>query len=62
MSEIKWCPFCDRVGAVPACADLLAGREWWVVCSNWRCEAVGPVRKTKRGAIAAWNRRKGGES
>lgn len=57
MSELRECPFCDHLGAVPACADTRDGREWWAVCSNWLCEATGPERKTKRGAIAAWNRR-----
>ena len=32
---------------------------WRVQCSLWSCWS-GPWRKTKRGAVAVWNRRMGG--
>lgn len=58
MSELKPCPFC---GTKEGLNNLLVGRFareiWSVGCFSVRCGCEGPLRKTKSGAIQAWNRR-----
>lgn len=51
--QIKPCPFC---GGKAKLMDLWA-TGIAVECCTTRCFISGPERKTKRGAIAAWNRR-----
>lgn len=55
------CPFCGskRVGTwkMP-CKTLPNANKFAVVwCPKDGCQAVGPVRKTRTGAINAWNKR-----
>ena len=70
LPEIKRCPFCGSRAAVDDCLGQHtegltdAGKQvfgrlallWNVYCLNGiRCGVFGPIRKTKRGAINAWN-------
>ena len=50
LPKIYKCPFC-RSTKVAAMEDL----QCWVECCNKKCGAEGPIRKTLRGAIIAWN-------
>ncbi len=50
--EIDPCLWCGFVRMV---ACNLGAPSWTVACP--KCKAMGPVRKTPRGAINAWNRR-----
>jgi Lar family restriction alleviation protein len=49
MPELKPCPFC---GNKDQDAFICDGR---VIC--YKCGAIGPLKKTKEAAIAAWNNR-----
>ncbi len=33
-----------------------SGQYFYVECGDQECRAIGPERKTERGAILAWNR------
>lgn len=53
--ELKPCPFCGaRDVFVERRTD---GYSWEVTCDAAECSVAGPVRATKREAIAAWNTR-----
>lgn len=51
---IKPCPFCGGK------AEIYGGRAsngeplYWVWCG---CHANGPIKRTRQGALAAWNKR-----
>jgi Lar family restriction alleviation protein len=52
--ELKTCPGCGR-----ETVDLAwLGTSCWMEC---KCGWDGPVRKSRKAAIAAWNRRAGEE-
>lgn len=59
LPALKPCPFCGAKRVYIASKG--GGFFWAVECSNGACWVVGPWRKTERGAINAWNRRKGDE-
>ena len=51
---------CGRHAEMSECVKMLVAGMWYydalqVVCLDWNCWR-GPIRKTERGAIAAWNR------
>jgi len=56
LADPKACPFC---GSVKAPAVFFVPGCWWVACvpDAGGCGAGSHSRKTRRGAIAAWNRR-----
>jgi len=58
ITKFKPCPFCD--GKV--IDTLRDNKAWpanhWCECLRKKCGAMGPMRNTITGAIAAWNRRK----
>lgn len=54
MPELKPCPFCGRMVAVPVLEDV---GNWVVMCGYQPCMASGPVRSTKSESINAWNMR-----
>jgi hypothetical protein len=58
LPESKKC-VCGRVTII-TCAGRGALVERRVECSDYACDAKGPWRKTKRGAINTWNRLRGG--
>lgn len=65
--KLKPCPFCSK--GEPAPDYVLCGPEdvghgvlkmpelWAVDCLYQHCGISGPSRKTRNGAINAWNRR-----
>ena len=53
LPEIEPCPFCGGKGASGGYGP--PGKDYSVQCQ--RCRASGPYRKTRRGAINAYNRR-----
>lgn len=59
-NELKPCKYCGVLGAmvkVERVTELINGFQ--VICYN--CGIRGPIKETKRKAIAAWNRRAGEE-
>lgn len=46
------CPWCAHKTRVIDCGGALC----FVECTNLRCDVHGPIRKTARGAVRAWNR------
>jgi hypothetical protein len=46
------CMFCGNLNL----GTLGSKKAHFVICSNVRCGATGPVRATAWGAIKAWNR------
>ena len=50
---IKRCPFCGTKENL----DIGRTRVWWISCLSKNCGAEGPIRKTRKGAIEAWNTR-----
>lgn len=52
--ELKPCPFCGSTDTEVVSSTLMAGRHA-VFCSS--CKAHGPVVKSKRYAVPAWNKR-----
>ena len=51
LPEINRCYWCGE----PVLMTDHAIKINWVYCKKNNCEATGPERKTKRGAINAWN-------
>ena len=52
------CPFCGAHDSSEVFAERRSDdRTWEVTCDADECIAAGPVRATKREAIAAWNTR-----
>jgi hypothetical protein len=52
LPEIMRCPYCKKV-------VYLYTSSWfnsYVYCAFGKCDARGPVRRTARGAINAWNK------
>lgn len=56
--QLKGCPWCKKA-KVKVYAMGIA--EWCVYCLWARCRCTGPVRKTEKSAIKAWNARVEGE-
>lgn len=54
VGELKPCPFCGSTDTEVVSSTLMAGRHA-VFCSS--CKAHGPVVKSKRYAVPAWNKR-----
>lgn len=55
MSELKPCPFCGG-----KTLDIRKGKYmWWIECCNADCGTLGGVKRRKKEAIDAWNRRVG---
>jgi hypothetical protein len=55
MAEVIYnCPFCGSVEVEIARTNPGA---CWVSCANYKCDAETSSRKTRRGAIAVWNKR-----
>lgn len=52
--ELKPCPFCGSTDTEVVSSTLMAGRHA-VFCSS--CKAHGPIVKSKRYAVPAWNKR-----
>ena len=57
VGELKPCPFCGSTDAEVVSSTLIAGRHD-VFCNS--CKAHGPVVKSKRYAVPAWNKRADG--
>jgi hypothetical protein len=59
--EHKRCPFCGQTGwpVIASETPTFNPTPWIRVrCQNInRCKAMGPLRKTERGAWAAWDKR-----
>jgi Lar family restriction alleviation protein len=57
-NALKPCPFCGAADSSEVFVERRDdGRTWEVTCDATDCIAAGPVRPTKREAVAAWNRR-----
>lgn len=60
--KLKQCPFCGKranlreMGSFGPVNSPSVVAYWYVGC-NSRCGCYGPIRKSKAGAIKAWNRR-----
>jgi len=57
-SEISCCPFCGHHRPKQT-SNAVRPYRYWVSCGSAGpsgCNAHGPIRKTIRGAIKAWNR------
>jgi hypothetical protein len=54
------CMHCKREASVE---DYRWSRVWWfrVVCTNMSCFSRGPERRTRHGAVKAWNRQNAAE-
>jgi len=57
--KLKPCPFCGGVAVIIFDNTLRhKGKvDWFVKCRE--CETQGPVVRSKKAAIAAWNKRAG---
>lgn len=56
--EPQRCPFC---GNAPSVDEDWGMREWLVICVDYtqeshRCWLTGPIRRSRAGAVEAWNR------
>ena len=59
--RVKRCPFCGEIACCQPCGERFRG--WYsVICLSEVCRAEGPLHRTESEAVAAWNRRVGGES
>ena len=56
LPEIEPCPFCGGKGSDKLQVAVTSFGDH-VQCLNPRCQAIGPIRKTTRGAINAYNHR-----
>ena len=54
MNELKPCPFC---GGKNISAEYLGCGIWEFVCHKNDCNTTGPRKRSRKAAIAAWNRR-----
>ena len=54
MKPIKACPFCGHDAVIE---ETWIADYFWVQCQFKQCHGTGPYRKTREGAIAAWNSR-----
>ena len=59
IDELKPCPFCGKREFISVVRSL-NGVVAWVDCTN--CGCYGPAKNTEAEAIAAWNRRGGGQN
>jgi len=58
--ELKPCPFCGGEGEAGIAYNADTGQtEYWITCRGNNCKIYPQtaVYKTKKSAIAAWNRR-----
>jgi hypothetical protein len=57
MPEPKKCPFCGgRVETHCNGGYWSMDEVFYIECNSRQCGLIGPIRKTKRGALNAWNR------
>lgn len=58
LPEIECCPFCGNPKPTIWFSDnIYTDNVYTIHCDSHKCRGVnGPQRKTKRGAIEAWNR------
>jgi hypothetical protein len=71
MEELKPCPFCGSLSIVKKeqkfkasnCDDwsddihFYSHTDYWAKCKKRACSANGPIKRSERGAVEAWNRR-----
>lgn len=57
--DVAYCPFCHMYPSeiVDDCSTADARCGPAVACTNEKCGALGPVKKTRRAALKAWNDR-----
>lgn len=55
--KTKPCPFCG--GSKFDLIGLVKTKVYYILCTNEKCFADGPIRSTNSKAIEAWNKRVG---